>query len=403
MHAAEAALRLGETAVAKEEIERASGLAPDDIVILSARAEISRENADYAAAAEAYETLASATSSKRRQVEALYQAAVLWLDRLNHRARGVLALQEAASVDLQHAGLLERLVALQEQSDDPDGLAELVERQRALAAEVGALDPGQGAAPAPADGAAPAGNDDEARQRRVAQHTAREEWAEAAAEQRELLERARDENERRSRLLHLVQLLGLVPTGASEAESLLEQARRTWPDDPSVLEAAGIREVNDVAAVTSNDSTNLVICYLAKTQFEVPRTIARVNNPKNEDLFRHLGVDEQVSPTRMILGTIEQDIPVHELLHLATLGEGDLELIEAHLQPGSPAIGRTARQLDLPEPCAVLAVVRSGAAVALGTDMPLREGDKVIAIGRSECEGALHRQLIGTDGSEGPI
>ena len=53
------------------------------------------------------------------------------------------------------------------------------------------------------------------------------------------------------------------------------------PVDPSVLEAAGIREVNDVAAVTSSDSTNLVICYLAKTQFDVPRTIARVNNPIN--------------------------------------------------------------------------------------------------------------------------
>ena len=71
-----------------------------------------------------------------------------------------------------------------------------------------------------------------------------------------------------------------------------------------------------------------------------PRTIARVNNPKNEALFRHLGVDELISPTRMILGSIEQDIPVHELLHLAALGEGELELIEAHLQAGSPAIGR---------------------------------------------------------------
>src|SRR5262245_40348309 len=98
LHAAEAALRLGETGIAKEEIERASELAPDDIVILSARAEVSRENADDAAAAEAFETLASATSSKRRQVEALYQAALLWLDRLGHRARGMLALQEAAGV-----------------------------------------------------------------------------------------------------------------------------------------------------------------------------------------------------------------------------------------------------------------------------------------------------------------
>ena len=79
------------------------------------------------------------------------------------------------------------------------------------------------------------------------------------------------------------------------------------------------------------------------------------------------------------------------------VGEGDLELIEAHLQPGSPAIGRSVRQLELPEGCALLGIVRAGLAVAVGSDTPLREGDKVIAIGRPECETALHRQLIGSD------
>ena len=110
-----------------------------------------------------------------------------------------------------------------------------------------------------------------------------------------------------------------------------------------------------MAAVTGDDEDNLVICQMAKHHFDVPRTIARVNNPKNEGLFRHLGVDEIISPTRMILGSIEQDIPVHELLHLAALGEGELELIEAHLQPGSPAIGRAPRDLNVPEGCSLFA------------------------------------------------
>ena len=104
-----------------------------------------------------------------------------------------------------------------------------------------------------------------------------------------------------------------------------------------------------MAAVTGDDEDNLVICQMAKHHFDVPRTIARVNNPKNEELFRHLGVDEIISPTRMILGSIEQDIPVHELLHLAAL-EGELEIIEAHLQEGSPAIGRSASDISIPEP-----------------------------------------------------
>ena len=150
-----------------------------------------------------------------------------------------------------------------------------------------------------------------------------------------------------------------------------------------------------VAAVTGDDEDNLVICQMAKHHFDVPRTIARVNNPKNEALFRHLGVDELISPTRMILGSIEQDIPVHELLHLAALGEGELELIEAHLQAGSPAIGRAPKDLAIPEGCSLFAVIRDGVATPLRPDTLMLEGDKVIAIGKQECQALLHDQLIG--------
>jgi trk system potassium uptake protein TrkA len=115
------------------------------------------------------------------------------------------------------------------------------------------------------------------------------------------------------------------------------------------LGEAGANRADIVAAVTGDDEDNLVICQMAKHHFDVPRTIARVNNPKNEDLFQHLGVDELISPTRMILGAIEQDIPVHELLHLGSLGGSDLELVEAPLLSGSPAIGRAPRDLEIPE------------------------------------------------------
>jgi trk/ktr system potassium uptake protein len=161
------------------------------------------------------------------------------------------------------------------------------------------------------------------------------------------------------------------------------------------LGEAGANRADIVAAVTGDDEDNLVICQMAKHHFDVPRTIARVNNPKNEELFKHLGVDELISPTRMILGSIEQDIPVHELLHLGSLGGSDLELIEAPLLAGSPAIGRAPRDLQIPEGCSLFAVVRDGRAVPLRPDTVLAEGDKVIAIGRAECEAALHEQLIG--------
>jgi trk system potassium uptake protein TrkA len=165
------------------------------------------------------------------------------------------------------------------------------------------------------------------------------------------------------------------------------------------LAEAGCNRADVVAAVTGDDEDNLVICQMAKHHFDVPRTIARVNNPKNERLFRHLGVDELISPTRMILGSIEQDIPVHELLHLATLGGGELELFEALLQPASPAVGRNARDIPLPEGCAIFAVIRDDVATSVRADTVLAEGDKVIAIGKTECQVALHDQLIG-DSSE---
>ena len=161
------------------------------------------------------------------------------------------------------------------------------------------------------------------------------------------------------------------------------------------LAVAGANRAAIVAAVTGDDEDNLVICQMAKHHFDVPRTIARVNNPKNEALFRHLGVDEIISPTRMILGSIEQDIPVHELLHLAALGEGELELIEAHLQAGSPAIGRAPKDLAIPEGCSLFAVIRDGVATPLRPDTIMLEGDKVIAIGKQECQDLLHDQLIG--------
>ena len=161
------------------------------------------------------------------------------------------------------------------------------------------------------------------------------------------------------------------------------------------LGEAGCSRADIVAAVTGDDEDNLVICQMAKHHFDVPRAIARVNNPKNETLFRHMGVDEIISPTRMVLGSIEQDIPVHELLHLAAL-DNELEIIEAHLQPDSPAVGRSAAELTIPDGCSLFAIVRNGVATPLRPDTVLAEGDKVIAIGRADSDRLLHQQLIGT-------
>src|ERR671916_1213536 len=124
------------------------------------------------------------------------------------------------------------------------------------------------------------------------------------------------------------------------------------------LAEAGANRADIVAAVTGDDEDNLVICQMAKHHFDVARTIARVNNPKNEGLFRHLGVDEIISPTRMALGSIEQDIPVHELLHLAQLEGGELEVIEAQIAEDSPAIGRRPSDINLPHGRTMFVLIR---------------------------------------------
>jgi trk system potassium uptake protein TrkA len=160
------------------------------------------------------------------------------------------------------------------------------------------------------------------------------------------------------------------------------------------LGEAGANRADSVVAVTGDDEDNLVICQMAKHHFSVPRTVARVNNPLNEALFRHLGVDEIVSPTRMILGSIEQDIPVHELLHLAPLSR-DFELIEAQLPEGSPAIGRNPRDIELPDGCSLVAIVRDQEAYAIRADTVFRPGDRVIVTGRDETEPDIRLALIG--------
>ena len=135
---------------------------------------------------------------------------------------------------------------------------------------------------------------------------------------------------------------------------------------------------------------------MAKHHFDVPRTIARVNNPRNEELFRHLGVDEIISPTRMALAAIEQDIPVHELLHLAQLEGGELELIEAQIGEDSPAIGRRPTDIDLPDGCSLFVLIRDD----IGAADPhrrrcSRQATRCWPSAASSARRDLHRQLIG--------
>ena len=160
-------------------------------------------------------------------------------------------------------------------------------------------------------------------------------------------------------------------------------------------ELAGMGRADVVAAVTGDDEDNLVACQVAKMHFNVPRAIARVNNPKNEQLFRRLAIDDTVSPTRTILGVIEHEIPIHDLLHLTELEGGDLEIVEAQLTAESPAVGRELRELTLPEGTSIAVILRGSKAVAVRPETRLVDGDRMLAVTSSEKEPELRQLLIG--------
>ena len=162
------------------------------------------------------------------------------------------------------------------------------------------------------------------------------------------------------------------------------------------LAEAGANRAAIVAAVTGDDEDNLVVCQMAKHHFDVPKTIARVNNPRNEDLFKHLGVNEIISPTRMVLAAVEQDIPVHELLHLAQLKGGEMELVEAQIGESSPAVGRKPTDISLPEGSSLFLLLRGNTVQQVRADTVFQAGDKVLAVAKGESgEDVLRRELIG--------
>ncbi|MDQ5825077.1 MAG: NAD-binding protein [Chloroflexota bacterium] len=165
--------------------------------------------------------------------------------------------------------------------------------------------------------------------------------------------------------------------------------------ESSTLEMAGAARADVVIAVTGDDEDNLVICQTAKKMFKVPRTIARVNNPKNEDIFKRLGIDVTVSQTNVILSIIEQEIPERGLVHLMTLKHAQMAIVEATVEETAMAAGKTLSDIQFPNNIVISAVLRDGQLIIPRGDTILRPRDEVIALATRESEPALRQMLIG--------
>jgi len=166
--------------------------------------------------------------------------------------------------------------------------------------------------------------------------------------------------------------------------------------EASVMADAGLGRADVVVAVTGDDEDNLVVCQIAKHKFNVPRAIARINNPKNENLFRKLGIDVTVSSTELILSQIERFIPAQSLVHLLTLRNVGVSFVELEIPPNSPALGRPLRELGIPDDSIFPLVIRGGkeAIIPYG-DTVLEPGDQVIAVTSKGSEEMLRRILRG--------
>lgn len=164
---------------------------------------------------------------------------------------------------------------------------------------------------------------------------------------------------------------------------------------PSMNEA-GMSRADVVIAVTGEDEDNLAVCQVAKLQFDVPRTIARINNPKNERIFRRLGIDVTVSSTELIMSQIEQVIPAHSLIHLLTLRGMGVSFIELEIPANSPALNHPVRTLGIPADSILPLLIRGGNETIIPYgDTVLEPGDQVIAVTSEASESVLRRILLG--------
>ncbi len=162
--------------------------------------------------------------------------------------------------------------------------------------------------------------------------------------------------------------------------------------EAATMEKAGFGRADMVIAVTGDDEDNLVVCQVAKARFSVPRTVARINNPKNESIFKRLGIDTTVSATAAILAQIEQELPTHPLItaailaqieqelpthpliHLLQLKGGGLEIVEVKVPKSASVVGQRIGELLLPQQSLITLIVDSdGTPRVPGNDTVIRD------------------------------
>ena len=165
--------------------------------------------------------------------------------------------------------------------------------------------------------------------------------------------------------------------------------------EPAVLEEAGARRADVVLSLTPNDPDNLVACQVAQELYGVPRTLALVNDPDNEQVFRQLGITEVFSATRVIGSLIEGQTVFDEIIHLFPAADGRLYVTEVVLDEHSPVAGRALQDLALPQDCLIAAIIRQGRVIVPSGQDQVQIADHLIVIALPENQEEALRILTG--------
>jgi trk system potassium uptake protein len=185
-------------------------------------------------------------------------------------------------------------------------------------------------------------------------------------------------------------LQGCLPAGSVMAGS---------GTDPTTLETAGIRGADVVAAVTGSDEVNLVVTSLARFEFGIPRTIARVKDPKNLWMFTPvMGVDVAVSQANLMAHLIAEEMSLGNMMTLLKLHKGQYSLVEQKVHPVAAAAGKKIMELNFPAECILAAVIRKGRLLIPHGNTVLEASDEVLAVVHASQAGQL-AAIIGEKGS----
>ncbi|HSQ18602.1 MAG TPA: NAD-binding protein [Anaerolineales bacterium] len=153
------------------------------------------------------------------------------------------------------------------------------------------------------------------------------------------------------------------------------------PTDPQVLESADISNTQVVAACTTSDADNLIVCFMARALYKVPRTIARINNPRNAWLFNeNFHVDCPLNQADIMSSLIEEEMSLGDMMTLLKLRHGQYSLIEEKIPPGARAVGVAIKDLSMPDNVVIAAIIRHGKMVLPRGLTSFESGDEVLAI-----------------------